>query len=267
MLALLLLSSTAWGSEAAVCAQAAEDAQRARDEGKLSEAKKKLLQCSKSECPKVVSKDCVAWLEEVSQSMRSVVVRAKDADGKDADGTLFVDDAQASDHLDGTAIELDPGRHRLRVVLSDGRELGQTVTIATGEKNRLVTLSEKGKPKAKPVPMVKKKETASSSAAPWILGGVGVAGLVTFGTLELIAQGEYSDMLDGCGATRSCSDGELSPIRTKFVAAGVALGVGVVALGSGITWKLLESDPKEDAARIELSPAAGGALLRARGSF
>ncbi len=265
-LAVVLTASAARAGEVATCATAAEDAQRLRDESKLSEAKDKLLMCSKSDCPKVVRTDCIGWLEEVTRSMPSLVVRAKDERGADADGKLYVDDKLAAPRLDGSAIDLDPGRHQVRVELADGTRLEQEVTVATGEKNRLVTLAAKSKA------AVAKKTTAapdasSSSVAPWILGGIGAAGLVTFGVLELVAQGEYSDMKDGCGATRSCTDGELSPIRTKFVAAGVALGVGVVALGSGITWKLLESDQTKDRASLQLAPTSGGAFLRASGSF
>jgi hypothetical protein len=111
-------------------------------------------------------------------------------------------------------------------------------------------------------------EQPTSSAMPWILGGIGVAGLATFGVLQVMARSEYSDVKDGCGATKSCSDDELSPIRTKFVASGIALGVGVIGIGASVTWLLLSKPkPADQDARLEIAPGVGGGSVRYRVQF
>ena len=249
------------------CAEAAQEAQSLRDAAKLSAAREKLLFCAREACPKVVRGDCASWLDEVDRAMPSVVVQARDPAGRDLDGKLFVDDRLVKPGLTGEAVVLDPGKHRIAVVTSGGRRIQQSIVVALGEKHRRVLLeltAEPAREQAKPAqPLPAASAPPDRSVMPGVLGGVGAAGLVTFGVLQVLAQGEYQDAKDGCGSTRTCSDDELSPIRAKFVASGVALGVGVVALGAGVTWRVLEGPQKQERARVSLAPGRSGAELRA----
>ncbi len=266
-LALIAWPAASWADDKQACAEAAQEAQSLRDAAKLSAAREKLLFCARQACPKVVRGDCAGWLEEVDRAMPIVVVQARDAAGRDLDGQLFVDGRLMKPALTGEAVALDPGKHRIVVEAAGGQRLERSIVVALGEKHRRVLLElaapaapERAKPAA---PLPPASLPPDRSAMPWVLGGVGVAGLVTFGVLQVLAQGEYQEAKDGCGSTRTCSDGELSPIRTKFVASGVALGVGVVALGAGVTWRLLESPQKQERARVSVHSGPGGAELRA----
>src|SRR5687767_4739055 len=69
-----------------VCASAAEEAQGLQREGKLTQAREKLVLCARASCPAFIRKDCTGWLTEVDKSMPSIVVRATDANSRDVAG-------------------------------------------------------------------------------------------------------------------------------------------------------------------------------------
>src|SRR5690349_12130436 len=69
--------------EKVACVSASEQGQQLRDHAKLVDARDKFVQCARDECPSVVRKDCVQWLSEVTNSLPSVVLSAKDDAGQD----------------------------------------------------------------------------------------------------------------------------------------------------------------------------------------
>src|SRR5258707_7177981 len=94
------------------CLWSYEQGQRLRDRGKLIETREKLLVCAQDVCPELARKDCERWLREVDASTPSVVVRARDPEGRDAvDVQMWVDGSPFLRRLDGRARPLDPGVH------------------------------------------------------------------------------------------------------------------------------------------------------------
>src|SRR5579883_2622058 len=97
------------------CASSSEAAQRFKNAGKFVEARAQLAVCSRAVCPRFVKRDCDRWIGEVDESLPTVVVTARDAQGHDlVDVRVFLDDALVTEHLDGKAMPLDPGPHTLR---------------------------------------------------------------------------------------------------------------------------------------------------------
>lgn len=270
-------SSVTLGTSKQECVAAAQDAQSLRADAKLVSAREKLLICAREACPRVVRADCASWLTEVDQALPSLVVRVRDAGGADLAGALFLDGAKLRDSLDGAPVVLDPGPRRVRIELADGRSVEREVLVAAGEKNRLVVLEApsagspapgRGPPAAAQRGQVSEPPLKESSVAPWVIGGIGAVGLVTFGVLQVLARSEYDELEDGCGRARTCTDDELSPVRTKFVVSAVGLGVGVVGLGVAGTWLLVQSDGESGPrARLAVEPSPSGAMLRGGLSF
>jgi hypothetical protein len=64
----------------------------------------------------------------------------------------------------------------------------------------------------------------------YVLGAVGVAGLATFGTLAILGKSQQDDLERSCSP--ACSPAQLSPMKTKFMIADIALAVGAVSLGA-----------------------------------
>src|ERR1700733_3505540 len=65
------------------CVQASDKAQQLRVAGKLVAARSALTQCVADACPNVVREACSQWLGEVNASLPSIVIGAKDSEGKD----------------------------------------------------------------------------------------------------------------------------------------------------------------------------------------
>lgn len=255
------------------CAVSAETAQSLRREKKLLRARDELVKCSDPKCPSFVRGDCVRWLEELKATLPTVVVRAVDGAGNDVlSARVRVD--QTLDASLGVAVPLDPGPHVITVESAGARGEAKLL-VAEAEKSRVVVVpltasgAGAGAP-AKPTP-----EALSPGPSPWayVAGGVGAAGLVTFGVLQLVAQGEYDDLKKECG--NACEPSRVDPIRTKVVASAVALGVGV--LGSGVSLWLFTRprssagdgpDGVGGAANVSVAPTAdGGVATRLRVRF
>jgi hypothetical protein len=267
------LTAPARADEKTVCSAAAGDAQSRRAEGKLRKAREHLVRCAQQSCPKVVRNDCTAWLAEVESELPSIVVRASDGKGIDlVDVQVELDRAPLVSRLDGNAVTLDPGAITLRFSAPGFTPKEMKIVVARGEKTRIVnvTLDRIGQAPAPEGARAAPGSSSGSSAVPWILLGVGGASLAAFGVLEGVAHSEYSDLEDGCGRTRSCTDGDMSPVRSKFVAAGVTLGVGLAAAGAAATWWIVSAatGPSSTGSRARPSVSFGvgpsGALVRGR---
>lgn len=226
------------------CAAASERAQSRRIEGKLVAARAELLTCAKAECPAVVRQDCEAWLKEVDQSLPSIVVGARTADGKDVlEARVLLDGALASDALTGKAVPLDPGVHELRVEHPGDTPVVERVVVREGEKNRLITVvfgapapakRESPVPERPPPPPdgVKEANHRPIPAAAYVTAGVGVAALIAAGVFGGLANARYDELEDTCGRTRSCPKDAIDDVKTRAVTADIALGVGVVAIAA-----------------------------------
>jgi len=80
----------------------------------------------------------------------------------------------------------------------------------------------------------------------YVAGGVGAAGLVSFGVFGLMSNAAYSDLESGCSGTSCPSNlrGTRDDGSTYQTLANVSLGVGLVGLGVG-AWLYLTSSPSE----------------------
>lgn len=247
VVALLALTTARPARAANACVTAAGNAQDLRNANRLREARAALLVCSQRTCNTVVRADCERWLREVDGQTPSLVVRATDARGRDVLGArVMIDDAPST--LDGNPVAVDPGQRRVRVVARSGAVAEQRVLVALGEKARVVelkfdvALEEDGTAYVAPSPTVKEATLPPASVAaketpgvaPYVIGGVGVAALLVFTYFEVSGHSAFSDLENGCGRTRSCTDAEIDPVKSKFVGAGVSLGVGLVALGAAV---------------------------------
>ena len=259
------------------CFNAAEKAQKLKNEKKLSQAREQVLTCARDKCPAIVKSDCVKWLAEIDAAMPSVVIRARDKDGHDIiDVKVYVDDRLLMSQLQGTSVPLDPGQHKLRYEGPNGTSGEETVLIAEGEKDRVLRVELKAG-----------AATASSGAGagqaaggggeetgtktggpgvvPWIIGGVGLASLIGFGIMEIPIQSGASDLQNGCGKTKSCTQAQIDSVQSLYVPAGILMGVGFAGLAVGATWLIVatvtggkSSHEAPAAAGLRIAPLPGG---------
>jgi hypothetical protein len=252
------------------CASAAERAQSDRQAGHLRAAHDELLRCARASCPATVRVDCAEWLDQVTAAQPTVVLRARGPARDDlVDVSVDIDGQRAATRLDGTAMPLDPGEHVLRFSAPGLPPVQMKVLVAEGDKARSIVAELGGsraaaEPEATPAP----RKTASPSVLPWIGFGAAAAGFGAFAALEIVAHSELSTLQGSCGLTHACKESQVSPVRTKFDLAGVALGVGLTGAAVGVLSLVLRS--KDDGAQrafLGVGPTADGAALRVGGSF
>jgi hypothetical protein len=124
-------------------------------------------------------------------------------------------------------------------------------------------------PRAPPAP----PPSQGRSAGPWILGGVGVAGLAAGAVLGGLAMSRWGDAKARCPA-RECTDPagvDASRAATNLATGStVAFGVGVAGAAAALGWlwlapKPAPTQPAGSGARVVpfASASGGGALVRA----
>jgi hypothetical protein len=232
------------GPEVERCAAAAEEGQAERDKNHLLAARRSFLLCAAESCPPVVQKDCAAWVADVDRNTPSIVVRARDDRGRDiTDVRVVVDGVTVLEQLNGSAVPVDPGPHAIRYEGPSGsRE--ERILVAIGEKNRVLAVELQGS-SVPSAPAPETSVTGPPSSAPrrpptlaFVAGGVSLLAFGSFAYFELRGQHDYRQLRDGCAGTHSCAQSDVDDVRTKFVAAGISLAVGIVALAVG-TWLTL----------------------------
>ncbi len=253
------------------CVDAYEQSQRDRRDGRLLEARRQLLVCSQEVCPEVVSNDCATWLGEVERSVPSVVVSARSPAGDDLiQARVSIDEALVSSALDGKAVELDPGQHRLQIEVEGYLPYDRTLVVAEGEKHRSIIVTLERPPGTEPVeppPQPDEPSARPSPAVPVVLGVVGTAGFVGLTYFGATARSAERD-LDSCHP--NCPQVDVDNTKQRYLMANVSLGVGVAGAAGTVIW-LLATRPRGPATtrrpRVELVVGQSGAGATVRGRF
>jgi hypothetical protein len=250
------------GDEKQACVAAFESAQSLRAKGKLRAAREALRICSRPACPGLVRDPCVRWLPEVEGSISTVRIEARDGAGNLLTGAkIRVDHGPVEEP---GALELDPGAHLIEVEGIGETTLERSITLAGGERALLITVRPPAAPTppeaARPAPV----EAEGVPPLAYLLGGIGVVGLGSFGVFGLLGRSEQKDLESSCSPR--CSPAQAEPVRRKYLFADISLGVGLVALGAA-TWISLSSNPTPTTARLGVGVARGGASLLLQGNL
>lgn len=250
LVAFLVLSSAgvAWaGPTPEACVASYEQGQKLRAQGSLGAARKEFVVCAEATCPEVTKNDCATWIGQVEASLPTLTFAVTDEAGADvSEARVYVDGVLLVERLDGKAVGVDPGAHKLRFERDGSPPVELSIVVQEGEKNRRVELR---------LGQGGRSGTAAVSPAAWALGGVGLVGLVVFASLGGIGLAERSDAADTCGS--ACSDEVIDSIRTKFIAADVALGVGLASLAAGVAIGIatgVSEDGAATRATVRLAP-------------
>ena len=204
------------------CADAYEATQRERAAGHLLIARKNGIFCAQNSCPEVLRSDCAKWTDEIASSIPSLVLEVRSASGELLSNVYVELDGSAyADHLDGRALELDPGRHHVRFEAIGLLPREQDfVLLEQHEPQHLrVTLAPE------PVPP---KPARGFPVASYALGAVSVVGLGSFAFFGLSGNHKKSE-LEICKP--ACAKSLRSPIERDYAVADVSLGVSLISLG------------------------------------
>ncbi len=216
-------------SSKSVCRTAYEQGQRLRRAKKLLSARDEFVVCSRAPCPAVFQPECLRWLGEVQSEVPTVVVDVRRGTGVEATAAdVRLDGASFARKIDGRAQPVDPGQHTFTVTLPDGKTKTQTSTVVEGVKAQRIVFDFA--PKVTPPP----PPPPEHGVSPWtyVLGGVTIAGLGSFGYFGITGLHQRGEVID---CPQSCTQSDVTTARRSLLAADISLGVSVVALAGAIT--------------------------------
>jgi hypothetical protein len=259
------------------CLEAHSRGQDAKEQNKLSLARKLFLTCAQSSCPNVVQGDCARFADDLGRLQPSVTFIARDGNGSDLpDTTVYVDGELILTHLDGAQHDVDPGSHVVKFQ-NGGKEQIVTVVIGGGEKGRAVTAtfgsasgttssSAKGEAAA-----IKRGPRVTHARGSRMLLWSGIALVATGATFGVIGAIE---MPSNCSlSSHQCAAAPGDPAFSKASGAATMTDIGwtsgmigLATLGGGLLWYMSsahsEKEPKEHMAITPwLSPSGGGFAL------
>jgi hypothetical protein len=256
------------------CVASYDRSQVLRRDHRLQRAREELRGCSRAACPALVRNDCLTWLEQVQAELPSLTIRAA-KDGADiANVTIVEDDVVVATRLDGSSLEVDPGEHAFRFETEGAPPVALHLVVREREKDRVVPINFvwPGSVHSPADAAIASPAVATARPIPlgaFVLGGVAVAGLATFGVLGIVGKNAQSSLQDTCAP--NCAQNEISKVRSEYIGADVALGVGVAALVSAGIWFVLRPNQAEPPADVEsglsVTPTHGGAIPTWRGAF
>ncbi len=241
------------------CAAAYQNAQIAMKRAKLGAAREELQKCLAYRCSAVLHEPCRQWLLEVDQRQPSVVVTFVDGKGTlRPDVVLSVDERSI---VAGQAVFVDPGVHvftatppqgepvRVERVVVEGAKLAAIEIAAT----KVLRLSDPrlATPSSTPVNDLTASPRRAVPTLTWVAGGVAAASFVAFGGLALWGKSGES-ALESCRG--ACSAQQVGDVRSKYLAADIALGTGIAAAVVSALAFLLRPDDVSQVVSTESSP-------------
>jgi hypothetical protein len=177
----------------------------------------------------------------------------------------------------GTAFPVDPGAHHLSAAAAGKRGWSHTLNVPEGPARERVVVPAlqdaepevAATPRPAPAPREARGSGSTQTTVGWILLGTGGAGVVTGGILALLARSDDHDARALCRPDRvtSCDPAGVAlgeSAHTKATWAGVSTGVGLAALGAGLTLLLTAptgDDQPANALAWDASMTPGGGRL------
>jgi hypothetical protein len=184
----------------------------------------------------VAQERAAALIEEVRPKVGTLRV---DTSGPRA-GVLFrLDQGELKPATLGLDRLVDPGTHVIEATTSDGHYIRREIDVAQGTREA-VTLDlpapEGPNASGAPRPLVPVSDGPNMRTVGWALTGAGAAGLLTSAIFAGVTLSKKASLDDACTG-KACppsSRSDYDSATTTATVTGIALVVGVVALGAGI---------------------------------
>jgi hypothetical protein len=225
------------------CLTASEDSLKDGNEHALRAERRHLLICSASSCPTEIRKECMRRVEEVNAALPALVFEAKKGDGTDlTDVKVTMDGEVLADHLDGTALEVDPGKHTFVFETPGEDSITKELVVNEGVKDRRESIVFGPVPTGGAVTPGDGAQATGGMPAQRVValvaGGVGVAGLAAGGVFGVMAMQKKQEAEKVCphdcpdqgGVDKWHTATTFGTVSTIAFAAGGALVAGAAVL-------------------------------------
>lgn len=166
-----------------------------------------------------------------------------------------------------------PGSAEIVVETPGKPTVKRMVTLGAGERTEVKVDASTGEAvggtpvEAAPTPPPAPEKPADTGGGDYrtyayVAGGVGAAGLLTFGIFGAMAASKYSSLKDECGAG-PCPEAKRSDVeagQTRQTIANIGLIVGIIGVGAGVTLFVLSkpSKPSEGTTQAVIGPSYVG---------
>jgi hypothetical protein len=257
------------------CLDAHSKGQDAKEQGKISLARKLFLTCAQSSCPNLVQGDCARFADDLGRLQPTISFAARDSNGADLpDTTVYVDGVLLVTRIDGEPHDVDPGNHTVKFT-NAGHDQVLTVVVGSGEKGRTIVGTFQAPEQAKPAtttattagipgrPVKAEPKTMHAPASKYLIAAGGLATLAGAG----LGFYGYSKIPANCSlSTHECAAppgdaafGKASS-AVKDVDIGMIVGgVGIAALAGGLVWYMASGHPStESQTQVILGPGSIG---------
>ncbi len=221
-----------------------------------------------------------AELAELGKRVAALSIRVS---GTPGDAKVSVGDRQLPRER-WLHVAVSPGPVAVSAVLPDGRRTTQPVKARVGQRIEVnLAFADAAQPVAGdagqtgpvlgPVDSDHDRGTSSKpSLRPWayVAGGIGAAGLVTFGVFGAMSRSTYSDLEDRCpgGDCPSGSQDDIDRGKSQQRIANIGLAIGVIGVATGVTLFVIDTSQhsgKSDSTNVALGVGPGS--LQLEGSF
>jgi hypothetical protein len=266
------------------CIDAHSRGQDAKDQGKISLARKLFLTCAQPSCPALVQNDCARFADDLARQQSSLTFVARDAQGGDLpDTAVYVDDNLIVTRLDdGKPHDVDPGKHTVRFT-SGGKDHTVTLVVGTGEQGRTVIATFSTINAATPSTGVRSgvgataREPGVKTVHPTgsrILIGVGAAATLTGAVVGVLG---VLKVPSNCSiSSNQCTAAPGDPVFDQAKSGmqqadiGIAVGtLGGAALAGGLVWYFMKASTEREGDGKVVMPVVtrDGAGLALSGRF
>ncbi len=277
MIAIATVSSAASAEVSKeACIESHSRAQDAREQGKLSLARKLFMTCAQPACPALVQNDCARYADDIERYQPFLTFAARDSQGNDLpDTTVYLDGVLVVTRLDdGKPHEVDPGRHVVRFEYG-GRQETVTVVVGSGEKVRAVVGTFATEASSSVGQSTREEETeeeeSTHALGSRIMLGASAAMLVGGATLGIVGLMKVPDQCST--STHECKappgdpafDQAVSAVRLSNIGWSLS-GAGLAAMAIGLVWYFKSEGPERDDTMISplITPETAGLAISGR---
>jgi hypothetical protein len=264
-----------------------------RNQHKLREARTQLLLCAAATCPADIRNECTRRVTELNAAMPTIVFEAKNQAGDDLSAVKVTLDGQlVANKLEGTALSIDPGEHTFTFETAGQPVVEKSFVIREGEKDRreriqfgtrvaavvgtgtAATAGTDGKARGTTTILVGDSGERGRKTVGWVLGGVGLAGLIAGGVVLGLGFTEKSQSDQDPPGSKRDSDynAAIEDQTIGYIVGGVgiaSLATGVVLLVTSGGAKAPDSDAPKASAGLRFVPvvASGRTGFGLAGTF
>jgi hypothetical protein len=233
------------------CIDANASAQSLRREGRFADARKQLAICMDPRCPKMITGDCGARLEELERAQPTIVLDAKDARGADVSAVKVTMDGQLlAEKLDGRALPVDPKEHTFTFEAAGQAPVTRTFVAREGDRGRRVSIVlGEAAPPAAPSAQPEAASPAAADVTPQgssggtqktlgiVAGAAGLAALAGGTVFGLLASSAKDAYQKNCGSNIGAPSANLCTsqgVQDNHDASSKALVSTVLFIGGGV---------------------------------